>query len=249
MAEYLAIKNWDKYQSGKKGWDWIKDYVNQNDDEDLSALSMFERGLLQELRRLRGRSGKNIHNSIRHIAGAIHAMPTDRSHLRHAIDRLIAGNILFVTNQQVDSLEERRGEEKRGEKEEAKPVSPSADANPKFKLPGWIEKQTWEDYEQMRRRIGKPMTDRARNLAVDRLAALQNKGHPVIDVLKQSIFNSWQGVFEIRGNGNGKQSKLERTLQNFHDLELEERSQAAGAGHGAAVSGAGVGQGKHSGHG
>jgi hypothetical protein len=113
--KYLAIKNWEKYQSGKKGWDWIKDYVNQDDDKDLAALSMFERGLLQELRRVRGRSGKNIDNDVTHIARAIHAKGTDRPHIRHALDTLIARNILVPTNQQVDSLEERRGEEKRGD--------------------------------------------------------------------------------------------------------------------------------------
>lgn len=109
-------------------------------------------------------------------------------------------------------------------------MPPLAVAKPVFQLPGWIEKQTWEDYEQMRRRIGKPMTDRARNLAVDRLAALQNKGHPVVEVLKQSIFNSWQGVFELKANGYGKQSKLDRTIQNLREIELEERSKAASAG-------------------
>lgn len=112
---YLAFKNWSKYQSGKKGWDWIKDYVNQNDDDALSGLSLFERGLLQELRRVRGRSGKNIHNDVSHIARAIQARVTDRPHLRHAIDTLIARGVLILTNQQDDLLEERRGEEKRGE--------------------------------------------------------------------------------------------------------------------------------------
>lgn len=115
MSKYLAIKNWEKYQSGKKGWDWIKDYVNQNDDEELSGLSLFERGLLQELRRVRGRSGKNIHNDVTHIARAIHAKVTDRPHLRHAIDTLIARNILVLTNQQDGFLEEKREEEKREE--------------------------------------------------------------------------------------------------------------------------------------
>lgn len=92
MAEtckFLAIKNWDKYQSGKKGWGWIKDYVNQDDDKDMAALSMFERGVLQELRRVRGRSGKNIDNDMTLIASATHAKGTDRARIGNAIATLI----------------------------------------------------------------------------------------------------------------------------------------------------------------
>ena len=128
MSEYLAIKNWGKYQSGKKGWDWIKDYVNQNDDDELSGLSMFERGLLQELRRLRGRSGKNIKNSVTHIAGAIHAKVTDRPHIRHAIDTLIARGILVLTNQQDDFVDEMRRDEIRGDEETPKTQARKAPA-------------------------------------------------------------------------------------------------------------------------
>lgn len=111
--KYLAIKNWEKFQSGKKGWDWIKDYVNQDDDKDMAALSMFERGLLQELRRVRGRSGKNIANDMKLIASATHAKGTDRARIGNAIGTLIQRKILILTNEQDDSLEERRGEEKR----------------------------------------------------------------------------------------------------------------------------------------
>lgn len=135
MAEtfkYLAIKNWKKYQSSKKGYDWIKDYVNQNDDKELSGLSFFERGLLQELRRLRGRSGKNIHNDVTHIAQAIHAKGTDRPHIRHAIATLVARDVLVLTNQSVDPLEEIREEEKRGEERHSgEKIKPSASEDKK----------------------------------------------------------------------------------------------------------------------
>jgi hypothetical protein len=216
--KYLAIKNWGTYQTAKKNAEWIKDYVGQNDDKDLASLSLFERAVLQELRRVRGRTGKNIDNDITHISSATHAKATDRSHLRHAIGTLIARRLLIPTNEQVNSLEEIRGDEKRVEKA----VPPKADVKPKFNLPGWIEKQTWEDYEQMRRRIGKPMTDRARHMAVDKLAELQNKGHPVVDVLQQSIFNSWQGIFELKVNGNGgeKKSGLRERLDGIDKMEF-----------------------------
>lgn len=148
--EYLAFKNWAKYQSGKKGWDWIKDYVNQNDDEDLSGLSLFERGLLQELRRVRGRSGKNIHNTVTHIAGAIHAKSTDRPHIRHAVATLLARGVLILTNEPVDSLEERRREEKRGDNNVETDKTPEPTSVPA--TPVILELQTPTDYELERKK-------------------------------------------------------------------------------------------------
>lgn len=68
-----------------------------------------------------------------------------------------------------------------------------------FQLPEWIEAQTWNDYEEMRRKIKKPLTERAREIAVKKLLQLRSQGFSVEEVLEQSIFNSWQGLFEVRG--------------------------------------------------
>ena len=127
--KYLAIKNWDTFQPARRSAEWIKDYTNQSDDEDLGSLSFFEQGVLQALRRARGRSGKNIHNDFAHIASATHARVTDRPHLRHALDTLITRGLLIPTNEQHDSLEESREDKKRGEKKGISTIFPvSADA-------------------------------------------------------------------------------------------------------------------------
>jgi hypothetical protein len=111
--KFLAINDWEEYQTDMKNREWIKDSVCQNDRHKFASLSMFERGVLQELRRLRGRTRMNIENDVAHIALAIHAKVTDRSHLRHAIGTLIARRILILTNQRHSSIEEKRIEEKR----------------------------------------------------------------------------------------------------------------------------------------
>jgi hypothetical protein len=77
-----------------------------------------------------------------------------------------------------------------------------------FALPDWIEKAAWEGYEEMRRKVRKPMTDRARQMAVRELAGLEARGHPANSVLDQSTQNSWQGLFEIKNtSSNGNYSK------------------------------------------
>jgi len=81
-----------------------------------------------------------------------------------------------------------------------------------FTLPAWVPAGAWDDYLTMRRRIRKPMTDRAKELACEKLHELEQQGHRAEDVLNQSIMNSWQGLFPVRGNqpGGGRQAGVEQ---------------------------------------
>jgi len=65
----------------------------------------------------------------------------------------------------------------------------------KFALPDWIPTESWTGYEDMRRKIRKPLTDRARTLAVGKLEKLFRDGHMPGAVLDQSVLHSWQGLF------------------------------------------------------
>jgi hypothetical protein len=73
-----------------------------------------------------------------------------------------------------------------------------------FDLPNRIPRSDWEDYETMRRSIRKPMTMRARELAVVKLDALMAQGYSPAAVLQQSTMNSWQGLFPLQADRNGK---------------------------------------------
>jgi hypothetical protein len=101
--KYLAIKNWSKFQPGRTGKSgWIKDYADKEFDAEFMGLSFFQRYVLDGCQRLRGRIGKNILNDATFVARALHAMSTDRPHIRHAIDTLIAHGFLVLTNEQLD---------------------------------------------------------------------------------------------------------------------------------------------------
>ena len=63
--------------------------------------------------------------------------------------------------------------------------------------------QAWNDYLEMRIKIKKPLTDGAKGMAVKKLIVLQALGHDPVEVLNQSTFNSWQGLFEVKGKENG----------------------------------------------
>lgn len=86
--------------------------------------------------------------------------------------------------------EVKRSEEKRKEQ-----VSRKLD----FEFPSWLPKETWTAYVEMRRKIKKPLTDDAVELAVKKLARLSgSRTEEAKAILEQSIFQSWQGLFPLR---------------------------------------------------
>lgn len=128
MAEYLAIKNWEKYQSSYAS-KWIKDYTEQDIDENICRLTLFQRQVLQGIRRLRGRLGKNVPNDATYIARTMYALPTDRPHIRHAIDTLLAHEFLVLTNHQVDVQESHKNKKKIEIKKEKEPKPVRSEAS------------------------------------------------------------------------------------------------------------------------
>lgn len=82
-----------------------------------------------------------------------------------------------------------------------------------FVLPGHIPADEWNGYVEMRRRIGKPMTDYAKQLAVKELDKLAADGWPPGLVLNQSTMNSYQGLFAPKDQGkrNGKPPANDRS--------------------------------------
>jgi hypothetical protein len=84
---------------------------------------------------------------------------------------------------------------------EVQNLDPKPAAKKEFVLPAWVPPTTWNAYVQMRRGIGKPMTEQAMAIAVNKLAKLKDEGYKPTEVLDQSIFNSWQGLFPVKTDG------------------------------------------------
>ncbi len=70
-------------------------------------------------------------------------------------------------------------------------------------LPDWLPRQLWDEYLKMRVRIKKPLLPESYNYAFNTLLQLKARGFDPADVLAQSNFNSWQGLFEVRKNKQG----------------------------------------------
>lgn len=61
------------------------------------------------------------------------------------------------------------------------------------------------DFEKMRKSIGKPLSDRARTMLLNKLQTFPR--HEWIPILEQSIFNDWQGIFPLSNSPLQKQSE------------------------------------------
>ena len=71
-----------------------------------------------------------------------------------------------------------------------------------FTCPLWIPETVWKDFEEMRRKIRAPLTDRARKNLVGELQRFREQGQDVEAILNQSITKAWRGIFPVNG-GNG----------------------------------------------
>lgn len=87
-------------------------------------------------------------------------------------------------------------------------------------IPKEIPEEVFHEYVLMREKIKKPMTPNAIKLAYGKLAKLKEQGHDPKLVLEQSIFNSWQGLFPLRVENNGKQSSLKDRLDGIDKMEF-----------------------------
>ena len=74
-------------------------------------------------------------------------------------------------------------------------VEPEPEKNKGFVVPPIIREEVWLGFEEMRRRIKKPLTNRARSLIVSKLKRLGNDPNRI---LEESTMNCWAGVFPIK---------------------------------------------------
>jgi len=95
---YISIPGWrtfQHYNPEKRGQPWIKDYLEQLDDDDYRALSFAQRGLLQDLRRAYARSRSRLNADTVGLSRRLGAQVT-----RRQLDALVqAGFIRIVASE------------------------------------------------------------------------------------------------------------------------------------------------------
>lgn len=67
-----------------------------------------------------------------------------------------------------------------------------------FELPDWIPQDHWAAWIEARTKSKKPPTEYAKRLAVRKLDNLREQGFPPSQVLMQSAFNNWPGLYPVK---------------------------------------------------
>ena len=89
------------------------------------------------------------------------------------------------------------------------------------------------DFIEFRKKIKKPMTDRAVSLMLGKLYKMTSNVNEQIEILNQSIMNGWQGIFPLKNQSNQRSARTEPTPkwmpseQNKYDFDELERSLVA----------------------
>ena len=84
--------------------------------------------------------------------------------------------------------------------------------NNKLDVPAEIKPQ-WDAYVAMRKQLKKPLTQRAADLALSKLQKLAPNDLKTQGlILDQSVFNCWQGLFELKTEGG---NSIERASNEF----------------------------------
>jgi DNA-binding transcriptional ArsR family regulator len=71
-------------------------------------------------------------------------------------------------------------------------------ADAPIELPLWLSKELWESFKEHRKSMKAPMTLHAERLGIEKLITLHAAGQNIEAVIKQSIFNHWQGLFAVK---------------------------------------------------
>jgi hypothetical protein len=73
-----------------------------------------------------------------------------------------------------------------------------------FVPPLWLDQQLWDDFIDMRKKIKKPATDRAKQLLVNELEKLVMQGYSQQEIISNSIKNCWQDFYAPKNNGSNR---------------------------------------------
>lgn len=117
--------------------------------------------------------------------------------------------------------------------------SPSPSPNPSLKtktasgdafvLPDWLPESSWFSFVEMRKKIKKPMTDRAIELAIKKLDAMRSGGHDIVAIIDNSVLNCWQDLFLPKSNVNPLKSTLDEACTKTDSKLAEARRMAVEA--------------------
>ena len=74
-------------------------------------------------------------------------------------------------------------------------------------FPTWMPIDAWKGWVEMRKQRKRPLTERAKTRAINKLEALHVAGHNITELLDRSTINGWLDIYEPKGTTNAGNSK------------------------------------------
>jgi hypothetical protein len=187
---FLKPKNWEKFQHYRDRCPpWIKLHRDLLNDRAYMNLPIASKAIAPLLWLLASESKDGSFNAASdELAFRLRIASKDiDSGLKPLIDNgfFVDASTLLAPCLQL-AIPERETE--RETEREKKSVS--------LELPEWLNKTDWNDFVEMRKKLKKPMTDRAVKLMLSKLETMKNKGINTSEVLQKSILANWSDVYE-----------------------------------------------------
>lgn len=88
-------------------------------------------------------------------------------------------------------------------------------------MPDWIPVEAWNGYVEMRKKLRKPMTARARSLVINALQAMHGKGLDVALALDNSTRNDWIDVYEPKAGQGADKAGVKRGSSEYAILHKQ----------------------------
>lgn len=129
----------------------------------------------------------------------------------YGIQQINQENNQQITNEQPTNNQQitTSNKDKRDKREREKDIYNKAlDCSPEFA-------EALSAFEEMRKKIRKPLTEKAKQMILDKLSKMAMDEETQIKILNQSTMNSWQGVFPLSEDKGEK--KGSSALQELYD--------------------------------
>ena len=162
-------------------------------------------------------------------------LATFRSTNRGTIAKLTSTEVFDINCEHDDNLHDTKTTKQRRTNYEQVATNKNVIKNEKNEkektrdCPDWLNVDLFKEYEELRIKLKKPMTDRAVSMAIERISKLRNEGHDPSKVIEASIFNCWMDFYPLKENSiqvhESFQSKsLEQNNQSMIEDSFEERT-------------------------
>ncbi|MBU2741466.1 YdaU family protein [Acidithiobacillus albertensis] len=175
---------------------------------------------------------KNVHKAMEVAASlpALPALPTMVKQVplipdEESVSGTTVTDVPMTANQPAASISQGGNHEGRKKSTPASKKQALRETLLAVDLPEWLSATLWEQYVDFRFEMGKPLTVKARDMAIQKLARLRAEGNDPVEVIETAMVAGWMGLFAVRNRNSGMAHR--GSLPSSGHAEIKEGSFSA----------------------